>query len=469
MTPVPPHRFFRGRGAPRRRWMARVERAGRLRRGQLVEEARQPRCRPTRAMREVHADPVRFAFLPDGDLDLAQLCRGVGAHRVARGRAAMVGDGVRDLMPQQHRELGIVEVETPHQSAADHEFAAGHAECAPRGVARHVDFPVPRGSVRANLRGGDDQARGDRAHTTQERHVVVELALRGEARENLPVLRRGFTAECIRIDGGRLGQRRATAEGKQEKRSPVHFISRRRVRRFYNVPVSDTSLHDFIALLEKGPAGDPCVFNPWRDSDERDRAPRRDMPRLRRENMEAYLDARRNHARVMLLGEAPSHRGCRFTGIAFCSETELTQKAGLVARRALALTSREAEVKPQRERSAAVIWGEIERAGKPFEIVLWNAFPWHPYLTDDPARPGPCGPSSNRRPKLDEVAQGRRAFDALLSCFAGPLDVFAVGKVAQNALARWEETRCAGYLRHPAQGGEALFRSQFRRDVVPRL
>jgi hypothetical protein len=211
------------------------------------------------------------------------------------------------------------------------------------------------------------------------------------------------------------------------------------------------------------------VFNPWHDHDERDATPRRRAPVLRRANMAAYIEARRAHARVILLGEAPSHRGCRFTGIAFCSETELLNKRVLVARHELPLTSRDALVKPQRERSAAVIWGEIERAGRPFEVVLWNAFPWHPYLTEDPARTGPCGPSSNRRPRLDEVAQGRRAFDALLSCFARPPDVFAVGKVAQNALARWDGAKCAGYLRHPAQGGEALFRSQFRRDVVPRL
>jgi len=229
------------------------------------------------------------------------------------------------------------------------------------------------------------------------------------------------------------------------------------------------AVDEFVSILEQGPSDCACVFNPWRDHDERDATPRKRAPALRRANMAAYIEARRANARVMLLGEAPSHRGCRFTGIAFCSETELVHKRDLVARRELALTSRDAAIKPQRERSAAVIWGEIERAGRPFEVVLWNAFPWHPYLTDDPARPGPCGPSSNRKPKLDEVAQGRRAFDALLSCFAGPLDVFAVGKVAQNALARWEETRCAGYLRHPAQGGEALFRSQFRRDVVPRL
>ena len=54
------------------------------------------------------------------------------------------------------------------------------------------------------------------------------------------------------------------------------------------------------------------------------------------------------------------------TGIAFCSETELLQKRDLVARRELALTSREAKAKPQRERSAHVIWGEIERAGNAF-------------------------------------------------------------------------------------------------------
>ena len=234
--------------------------------------------------------------------------------------------------------------------------------------------------------------------------------------------------------------------------------------------MSTAALQDFIALLEKGPAAAPCIFNPWRDSDERDRAPRHDMPRLRRENMEAYIDARRTHARVLLLGEAPSHRGCRFTGIAFCSETELTHKADMVARRKLALTSRIAEEKPMRERSAAVIWSEIERAGKPFEVVLWNAFPWHPYLADDgDAKAGPCGPSSNRKPRSGEVAQGRLVMEAMLRCFTQRLKVFAVGKVAEDALTRWETVECAGYIRHPAQGGEALFRAQFRSKVAARL
>jgi uracil-DNA glycosylase len=228
------------------------------------------------------------------------------------------------------------------------------------------------------------------------------------------------------------------------------------------------AIDEFIEILAQGPTPSNLVFNPWSDTDERDGVPRREMPARRRENMAAYLEARRDTARVILLGEAPSHRGCRFSGIAFCSETELVTKPGLVAQRPLALTSVDAKSKPFRERSAAVIWGEIERAGKPFQVVLWNSFPWHPYLAESDNE-GPSGVKSNRRPKPAEAIQGLPAFEALMRCFAQRPAVFAVGKVAVDALERWGSIECAGYIRHPAQGGEALFREQFRRLVVPRL
>jgi hypothetical protein len=216
----------------------------------------------------------------------------------------------------------------------------------------------------------------------------------------------------------------------------------------------------FIDVLERGPRVPVDVFNPWRDSDERDRAPRKTAPQVRRENLAAYLEARQRSARVMLLGEAPSHRGCRFSGIAFCSETEIIHKHDLVARERLVLTSANAQVKPQRERSAAVIWDEIERAGCAYGVVLWNAFPWHPYRDIV---------TSNRKPRITEVHDGRDALRAMLGCFSHELQIFAVGKVAEDALARWPEFQCAGYMRHPAQGGEALFRSHFRNLVASRL
>ena len=140
----------------------------------------------------------------------------------------------------------------------------------------------------------------------------------------------------------------------------------------------------------------------------------------------------------------------------------------LVARKPALAHQRASEAKPQRERSAAVIWGEIERAGAAFEVVLWNAFPWHPYRPAG-AGEGPSGPTSNRKPRTTEVAHGRAALRALLGCFARELEIFAVGKVAEEALGRWEEFKCAGYLRHPAQGGEARFREQFRKAIASRL
>lgn len=190
---------------------------------------------------------------------------------------------------------------------------------------------------------------------------------------------------------------------------------------------------------------------------------------MRVENMAAYVEARVRNARVMLLGEAPSHRGCRFSGIPFCSEVELTHKRDLVAGRALTLTSRDAGVKPMSERSAAIIWDELERGGCAHQVVLWNAFPWHPYLAETAAAVGPCGPCSNRKPKRPEVEQGRAALDALLRCFPHELKLFAVGKVAEEALGRWGEARCAGYIRHPSMGGEARFRAQFREHVLAHL
>ena len=242
-----------------------------------------------------------------------------------------------------------------------------------------------------------------------------------------------------------------------------------KIRGFDGALPDVSPIQSFLGLLEAGPPEPRCVFNPWRDHDERDQPPRRDMPARRRDNMLAYVEARRTSARAILLGEAPSHRGCRFTGIAFCSEVELLHKRDLVARRPLALTSRDAADKPVRERSAAIIWDELERAGCAREVVLWNAFPWHPWRAEGSGGDGPCGPSSNRKPRLAEVEQGRHALEALVACFTHPVAIFAVGKVAEDALRRWDEAPCAGYIRHPAQGGESRFRAQFREQVAARF
>ena len=216
----------------------------------------------------------------------------------------------------------------------------------------------------------------------------------------------------------------------------------------------------FLGILEEGPSSTARVFNPWRDHDARDRTPRAKTPAQRRANLEAYLQARLMTARVMLMGEALSHLGGRFSGIPFCSEVELVTKAGLVAKAPLALTSKDCETKPKREMSAGIVWSELERAGCAFEVVLWNAFPWQPYRQVL---------ESNRRPPPAEAADGRLPLRTLLDCFTHRLQVFAVGRVPQESLARWTECECAGYIRHPSMGGANAFREGFRKLVAARL
>lgn len=96
---------------------------------------------------------------------------------------------------------------------------------------------------------------------------------------------------------------------------PLHVLAPTRPTTFPR----PTRLADGLwPLLEAGlfqREGDDRTFNPWRDED-----PALDVegaaPR-RRANLRAYLDAFPEAPPVVLVGEAPSWRGCRFSGVAF--------------------------------------------------------------------------------------------------------------------------------------------------------
>lgn len=167
---------------------------------------------------------------------------------------------------------------------------------------------------------------------------------------------------------------------------------------------------------------------------------------IRRRNLRLYLtELEAIGPRMLLVGEAPSYRGGRLTGIPFVSETVMLGGVGdviLGADRGY----RKATSGPRlsTEASATMVWGTI-RDIEPLP-ALWNAFPFHPFHAGQP--------NSNRMPTASELAAGAPFIEWLLRLF--PIErVVAIGNQASISLHRLgiEHDR----VRHPSQGGKRLF------------
>jgi hypothetical protein len=171
---------------------------------------------------------------------------------------------------------------------------------------------------------------------------------------------------------------------------------------------------------------------------------------VRRRNLRLYLEEmKRQGPRVLLIGEAPSYRGGRLTGIAFTSETLML--AGIPLATGDTILGRErgyrAATRAQKlstEASATMVWGTIRRL-RPLPL-LWNAFPFHPHDAGDPL--------TNRMPTASELAAGESFIRTLLRLF--PIErVVAIGNRAESSLKSMTVAHVK--VRHPSQGGKNLF------------
>lgn len=161
--------------------------------------------------------------------------------------------------------------------------------------------------------------------------------------------------------------------------------------------------------------------------------------RRRERNLRRYLAL--PHASVLLLGEAPGWRGMAVTGVPFASAREA--EAGVVP--GLELPER-----PQApwEASSRVVWATLREWQGPLPLS-WPVYPLHPFVAGDPR--------SNRTPRPAEVRAGAPVALELIRAL-GVETVVAVGRKAQGALAA--AGLAAPAIRHPAQGGAALFAEQ---------
>jgi hypothetical protein len=176
---------------------------------------------------------------------------------------------------------------------------------------------------------------------------------------------------------------------------------------------------------------------------------------IRRRNLRLYLEQLEVIApRMLLLGEAVSHRGGRLTGIAFVSETVML--AGVETRCGRVLGAdrgfRKATEGPRlsTEASATMVWGTI-RELEPLPL-LWNAFPFHPFHEGEP--------ESNRVPSAAELLIGQHFIEQLLRLFRFE-QIVAIGNQASLSLTRLSITHTK--VRHPSMGGKNQFVAEMAR------
>jgi uracil-DNA glycosylase len=165
---------------------------------------------------------------------------------------------------------------------------------------------------------------------------------------------------------------------------------------------------------------------------------------IRRRNLELYLEEI-GSPRMILIGEAPSYRGGRLTGIPFTSEQIMLRGVdGRVLGADRGYRKATTGDKRSTEASATMVWATIACID-PLPL-LWNAFPFHPFSAGNP--------SSNRMPTAGELRIGASFIQQLLELF--PIEcVVAIGNQADVSLTQLgiEHEK----VRHPSQGGKMKF------------
>lgn len=218
------------------------------------------------------------------------------------------------------------------------------------------------------------------------------------------------------------------------------------------------TIEKFIETLRKAPDG--AVFNPWWQADA-ENDDYSNAAEIRRHQLEWYLSERLERKPFMLLGEALGYQGGHFTGIAMTSERMLLghlSKRGLHPEHVFiglepTRTSRESVRKDGfSEPTATIVWSHLLELGlDPFDFVIWNAFPWHPF---NPKK----GLLSNRTPTPAEFQPGLHILHNFIEIMQ-PRQIVAVGEKAALLLSQASLPHTK--VRHPANGGAGKFRQQF--------
>lgn len=226
-----------------------------------------------------------------------------------------------------------------------------------------------------------------------------------------------------------------------------------------------TRIGAFISELQSFSCSNQ-VFNPWNDWVEGIDIGK-DAPIIRSTQLEQYLRLRSNKVKWIFVAEALGFQGGRFTGIAMTSERILlghqkeVNPANVLSAfptRRTSNPSNQMYKKTQKrngftEPTATVVWKEIENCGiDPYQILLWNIFPFHPYDKN-------VGPLSNRTPSSNELKLGVNYVKKLIELHPSA-KLIAIGKHSNNLLNKYNLQN--SHIPHPANGGVNDFKKAMR-------
>lgn len=221
------------------------------------------------------------------------------------------------------------------------------------------------------------------------------------------------------------------------------------------------TLDNFIESLKSYSA--PQVFNPWRDVDIEAELGT-EGPAIRCANLYRYLELRQ-HAHYLFIAEALGYQGGHFTGLALTSERILLGKhpsvppekvLGILYPYCRTSNPASSRLNASQQKSGfneptdTVVWNALLEHGlSPFDVILWNIFPFHPYKGEDTL--------TNRTPSSQELELGWIYAQQLLQLLP-ELEIVAIGRNAARTLAAYGVD--CHEVRHPSMGGAQQFKEQ---------
>ncbi|AOY88038.1 hypothetical protein BKP64_07560 [Marinobacter salinus] len=156
-----------------------------------------------------------------------------------------------------------------------------------------------------------------------------------------------------------------------------------------------------------------------------------------------YMNAFPSTKKILLVGEAPGHKGCGVTGIPFTSGAAFQDGQHPLLQQ---LNSQISLPYVESENTATIVWEYLY--AKENTPLFWNSFPFHPHPESTQA--------TNRAPTNDEIDEGVRYLREIREWYR-PDVVASVGWKGMRGLSKAFPGENFLYIRHPSFGGKRDF------------